>query len=99
MALLALINMVLILMSKIKVLAPDDQWISMALAQFRISRDDWGMFGCGEDREPDDWCFAAVPARGEVSKCGLRSGALGHKVLISKVKTLVLTFTSGCTLH
>jgi hypothetical protein len=26
-------------------------------------------------------------------------GALGHKVLISKVKTLGMTFTSGCTLH
>jgi hypothetical protein len=50
----ATIIMVLTMMSKNKVVALDDQWISMALDHFKISRDDKGNSRYGEDYEPNE---------------------------------------------
>jgi hypothetical protein len=69
----------------------------MAIVQFEIFRDDGSKFGCGEDHESTNWCFAAVSTRGAATHGDyILAGALWHQVLISGVKTLCLTFT-GCT--
>jgi hypothetical protein len=91
------ITVELTMVSTIKVVIPEDQWISMALVQFMILRDDRGMFGCGEDRVPNDRCFAAVLASGGGNTGRLRSWwcfwALSPDF---RGKTLGLTLT-GCT--
>jgi hypothetical protein len=57
---LAAITMVLTVMGIMKMVVPDDQCISVAHVEFEITSDDRGELGCGEDREPDDQCFAVV---------------------------------------
>jgi hypothetical protein len=54
------------------VVAPDDEWILTTLFELEISRGYRG-FGCGEDYDPDDRCYAAVLANGGGSTGGLRS--------------------------
>ena len=46
----------------------------MAHVEFEFSSDDGREIGCGEDCEPDDWCFAAVSVRGGGNTVGLLLG-------------------------
>ena len=60
---LAAIILVLIMMGNNKMVMSEDQWISMAQVLFKISRWRRG-FGCCDDCEPDDRCFAATSISG-----------------------------------
>jgi hypothetical protein len=71
----------------------------MAHVEFKISRQGWG-FGCGEDCEPDDWCYVAdsVSGGGNTGGTSFLVAFFGHQVWVSGLKTLGLGLTfTGCT--
>ena len=62
--------------------------------EFEFSSDDGGKFGCGEDCEPDNRCFAAVSTSGG-GNTGVHLLGSAHwaQSLDFRGETLGLTFT------